>query len=758
MKTKNRIISAILVCFLIMVNVPVVKAASADYEKVSLTQNGNDYLYYKNGSQYVRSGGKSNEYLNVWLDNAFFFMLTEPTQTFFFQQPLRMQCAYRISGSSLCFNELTYYTGQDLVGNIDAISIGTNSTQEFLSKNNLKVYWDVNRELDVKGSAQKVKEEAISNGAYVKGSIPWGYEFEVSFASVSGNTNYYWLGTASFEASEYMDKSFYYALSWYDEVSDRNQDSLTDRDNVTNQAIIENKIVVTDVYKLIEKVDSLNKLLDALGDNYSEDLMTQHKEKIAAIPKDMLNGTSFYTQAEVDYYYNEILAEENSILNGEKADYTVLDKAIADAEVILNDTSTVYTESSKNEVTELYNKAIALNRGLPVTEQTTINELAIELSNAVLGIKVKADYAEFDEAVENAKKEFEKGNFYTSSTMQALGNALKDAEDVSRDLSVDEQGKIDSVKNSVKTATEGLVEASDTTAFKKVINEAEAIIAEGNEKGRYDEDIWNNFIDSVNQAKKDLGENYDDIPKTKQEKVDEFTADIKTDLENIKNNRYIIVEFISSENVVCKSYRIKNTESKNFGDLKDIPEIPENTQMKKYIGWNYADGKTMSLTDAITDDVIVYCIEEEIKIIAKEDSDAIIDTSKGFVKGIRDGATVKTLVDSLENKSEYIVVKDKKGNPVESDSKIATGMTIELVSKTENGKINDIVTVVVKADVNGDGLVNDDDVEKSLDACCNRIKYTEDEKAYFEANDTNGDGVLDVLDAFNVSNMRYGNY
>ena len=76
MKTKNRIISAILVCFLIMVNVPVVKAASTDYEKVSLTQNGNDYLYYKNGSQYVRSGGKSNEYLNVWLDNAFFFMLT----------------------------------------------------------------------------------------------------------------------------------------------------------------------------------------------------------------------------------------------------------------------------------------------------------------------------------------------------------------------------------------------------------------------------------------------------------------------------------------------------------------------------------------------------------------------------------------------------------------------------------------------------------------------------------------------------------
>lgn len=441
-----------------------------------------------------------------------------------------------------------------------------------------------------------------------------------------------------------------------------------------------------------------------------------------------------------------------------KADYTAFNEAFANAEDILNDTVIVYTESSKKAVAEAYNKANELNKDLPVSEQTMVDEVTTELSVAVLGIKIKADYTEFDKAVEKAKEELQKDVVYTSSTKQALENVLNNAENVNRDLSVDEQIDIDSVKDSVKKATEELTEAADISAFKDVIEEAEKIIAEGNEKGNYDDEDWNEFIDSVTQAKEGISSKYDDIPKTEQEKIDEFTNKLNSNLTNIKNNRYVIIEFMSDKNVLYKGYRIKVTEEITFNDLEDVPLIPETTAFKKYIGWNYADGTQMQLTDVVDDNVTVYCIEEELKLVAKEESEALIDTDKGFFKGLRDGNTVESLIASLDNDADYFVVKDRAGNVVDGNTLITTGMTIELVSKTEQSKKNDVITIVVKADVNGDGLVNDEDVQKTLDACCQRIKYTEDEKAYFEATDTNGDGVLDVLDAFNVSNMRFGNY
>ena len=47
--------------------------------------------------------------------------------------------------------------------------------------------------------------------------------------------------------------------------------------------------------------------------------------------------------------------------------------------------------------------------------------------------------------------------------------------------------------------------------------------------------------------------------------------------------------------------------------------------------------------------------------------------------------------------------------------------------------------------------------EKSRGMCLKTTEYGENEKAFFAANDTDGDGVLDVIDLFNISNMRYGN-
>ena len=53
--------------------------------------------------------------------------------------------------------------------------------------------------------------------------------------------------------------------------------------------------------------------------------------------------------------------------------------------------------------------------------------------------------------------------------------------------------------------------------------------------------------------------------------------------------------------------------------------------------------------------------------------------------------------------------------------------------------------------------LNDEDFEKSRGMCLKTTEYTTEEAVFFAANDTDGDGVLDVIDYFNISNMRFGN-
>ena len=220
---------------------------------------------------------------------------------------------------------------------------------------------------------------------------------------------------------------------------------------------------------------------------------------------------------------------------------------------------------------------------------------------------------------------------------------------------------------------------------------------------------------------------------------------------------YIFIEFKNESNELFASYRVQYKDGLSYNDLTEIPSVPESDGLKKYVGWYYIDGTMMSLTDAITEDVLLFCIEEEIKLVADTESGAYIDETKDFYNGLEHGTTVEELLATLENDLGYITVRDKDGNIVNNDAVIATGMTVELISKSDRTVKNEVVTVIVKGDVNGDGLVNDDDFNKSIDMCLNKTAYSETEAAYFAANDTDNDGVLDVIDLFNISNMRFGN-
>ncbi len=440
-----------------------------------------------------------------------------------------------------------------------------------------------------------------------------------------------------------------------------------------------------------------------------------------------------------------------------KADYSALNKAMESAEVIINDTETVYTNSSKNAVLEAYEAAEKLDKDLPETEQKNIDEIAGNLVDAVNGIKVKADYSAFDLAYKEAEEALNNGITYTASSKQALENAIKAAGDISNDLSTDDQDIIDAVTEALTIAVSGLTEAADISAYEEAKDKADEILAGGNDSGRYPEEIWNSLVENVTEAENEIGDNASDVPKSEQQKLDDITEKLNNAIRDIENKSYIFVEFRDEHNSIFATFRIEGDETKTFNDLDGIPAIPESTSLKKYLGWYYADGTKMNLTDAITEDVALFCVEEEIKLVAASESGAFIDEENGFFKGMKHGTTVTELLKTLENDIDYVVLRDKDGNIVEKTAVVATGMTVELVSKTEKTVKNEIVTVVVKGDVNGDGLVNDDDFNKSIDMCLKNTSYSETEKAYFDANDVDSDGVLDGLDLFYISNMRYGN-
>ncbi len=525
-----------------------------------------------------------------------------------------------------------------------------------------------------------------------------------------------------------------------------------------NQAIkdaLANLQIKADYSKLQKAMEDAENILNNTETTYTESskkVVSEAYELANELDKDLPESE----QARIDGIASEL---EKAVAEIKvKADYSAVNSLIEQAREILNSTDVVYTDSSKSELKRNYDIAVALDKDLPESEQGTINSVISDLSAAVNGMKVKADYSALDEVVEKAKEALNRTDVkYTANTEQILRDALTSAGDVNRDLSTDDQKQIDDVVEIVKNATDMLTEAADLSKYKEALEKAAEILEGDNSDNRYDEEDFKNFVDIVIDASSLVGEDSNNIPKTEQDNIDSATETIKNATEEIYNKRYIFVNFKGESNEIYKPYRVPFSDELTFGDLEGIPELPESDGFQKYIGWYYENNTTMKLTDAITDDVDVFCYEEEIKIVVKAESGAVIDETKDFFKGLKHGTTVENLKATLDNKLDYIVIKNVEGNVVDNSALIATGMTIELVSRENNAVVNESVTVVVRGDINGDGLVNDDDYEKSRGMCLKTTEYTETEKAFFAANDTDGDGVLDVIDLFNISNMRYGN-
>ncbi len=113
-----------------------------------------------------------------------------------------------------------------------------------------------------------------------------------------------------------------------------------------------------------------------------------------------------------------------------------------------------------------------------------------------------------------------------------------------------------------------------------------------------------------------------------------------------------------------------------------------------------------------------------------------------LVLDVKPRTTVETLLKEFEY--EALQVKDKKGQLVTADERVATGYTVELY----NGEaLVDMVELAVLGDLDGNGIINTTDYMRTKAALLGDFTLNEVERA---AADVNGDGAVDTTDYMRV--------
>ncbi len=138
--------------------------------------------------------------------------------------------------------------------------------------------------------------------------------------------------------------------------------------------------------------------------------------------------------------------------------------------------------------------------------------------------------------------------------------------------------------------------------------------------------------------------------------------------------------------------------------------------------------------------------ESAIIYVKQISSDEYEITEDNKITGVTPGTTVDEFKDNVTG-SENATIKDKNGNVITSGNKIGTGATIEIPGE-------ETFTVIVKADINGDGEITVTDLSKVK---LHIVEITLIEEPYKTAADINGDGKITITDVSKLKQVIVGN-
>ena len=483
----------------------------------------------------------------------------------------------------------------------------------------------------------------------------------------------------------------------------------------------------------------IEKIVNSTDGTYTEETIQAAKDALDsanAVSPGMVVGKDNANQDIIDAAtdtMNQVIANAK-----EKADYSGLDEAIKNAQDIVDAPEGTYTDKTVEEAQKALDAAEALDKDLEKNDenQAAIDKVIEDLTNAANNAKEKADYTGLDEAIKNAQDivDAPEGT-YTEESVKAAQDALDAAEALDKDLEKNDenQAAIDKVIEDLTNAANNAEEKADYTEFDKVVEDLENIVENPDNYTAETVDKAQEALDSVKDIDRDM-------PATEQDALDEITNGLKDVVDNAK----------------------EKADYTDYNDAKDAADKLVNDD---------GNGNPIYDEDAFNEyKEAVEKIDSELSKDLPESEQSVVDEAAQALKDLRtelDSAkgtedsvidpetTVDEIINDVVNNSGYSAdeiifeFRDYLGNELAGEDFVGTGSTMKAILKS-TGELLEYKLFIVMGDVNGDGEITNEDYEISTSVNLGDSTHDEAYSFFFTANDMDADGVIDVLDTFEI--------
>ena len=385
---------------------------------------------------------------------------------------------------------------------------------------------------------------------------------------------------------------------------------------------------------------------------YDEDAFNAYKEAVNNIDNALDKNLHESEQSKVDDATNALADAKTELENNKYADYTDFDAAKDALEEIVNAPAGTYTEETVKNAQEALDNANQIPDNLVVGEnnvnQDMINNATQNMQDVLNSAEKKADYTEFDKAVEDLENivNAPEGT-YTEEAVKNAQDALDSIVDVDKDMADTEQDILDEITAGLKEVVDSAEKKADYSEFDSVVDSLKDIV---NNPDNYTNETVEAAKDALQNA-----ENFDkDLGESQQGEVDSFVNDLKdvitsaekkadyTDYNNAKSEADSLVNDDGNGNPIYDEDAFNAyKEAVNNVDNALEKDLPESEQSK-------VDDATNALADAKTE-------LENNKYADYTDFDAAKDALEEIVNapaGTYTEETVKNAQEALDNANQ----------------------------------------------------------------------------------------------------------
>ncbi len=450
--------------------------------------------------------------LDVYMDNEFHFMQIEDNQTLAYtqlwhfkrgskSQPRKFYITLDTTdANTAAFAPKFHSNCVETVASLTANAIDGTLTNQMIFNNWLEVNED---------GTEKPTPDALT-----------GTHLNPNYEGFQGEEWYYFHNRLYFTgltSSESGEKIYTYNSKVY-----LNWKSVVGVNNYSDPVVLTTTLKITDARALVKEYNNALQTLANPG-LHSVSYITELQRIVDSVPQDMVNGTKYYTQAEVDALY-----EEFKVLSENRADYTAFESAYQRVEEILANPNE-YSGDTLAAAQAAKEQADKLDKNLfdSVTNRKLIADVTAALNAAADNATRRADYTTYYYYLDIAynRNGVENGvnpsNYTGNSYAQFIATVEKIDSELEKDLSAkpEDQAKVDKAVEDLVNAYMLLMSAPKTPSLteEKIFNQDEVITEYTNGvvtfsfssteynfvQTKYDEDFIFDVDFTINNAKID---------------------------------------------------------------------------------------------------------------------------------------------------------------------------------------------------------------------------------------------------------------